>query len=152
MVVGGTDEGSDSSPEVAKDDCSRKYSDDQEASLLIDDRILYMLEDEIKSILEQIKKPKRAVNGRYQYPDCLFRSFKECRRLRTHLEKYHVRKIQTAPSRTKQLKGPSWFFMIMQRLRSKYQAIYFRGMRVSSAKASRHHYLQRTSLSISIFV
>ena len=104
MVAGGTDEGSDSSTEPEKDACSRKHSDDQEASLVIDDGILCMLEDEVKTILEQAKKPKRAVNGRHQCPGCPFRSFKERRRLRTRLEKYHVLKNQYAPSGTKQLK------------------------------------------------
>ena len=104
MVAGGTDEGSDSSAEPEKHACSRKHSDDQEASLVIDDGVLCMLEDEVKTILEQAKKPKRAVNGRHQCPGCPFRSFKERRRLRTHLEKYHVLKNQYAPSGTKQLK------------------------------------------------
>ena len=60
-----------------------------------------MLEDEVKIILDQAKKPKRAVNGRYQYPGCPFRSFKERRRLKTHLEKYHVLKNQYTLSATK---------------------------------------------------
>ena len=63
-----------------------------------------MLEDEVKAIVEQAKKPKRAINGRHRCPGCPFRSFKERRRLRTHLEKYHVVKNQYAPSGTKQLK------------------------------------------------
>ena len=104
MVAGAADEESDFSAESEKATSSRKHSEDPEAPLVIDDGILRMLEDEVKTLLEQAKKPKHPVNGRHQCPGCPFRSFKERRRLRTHLEKYHVLKNQYVSSGTKQLK------------------------------------------------
>ena len=75
MVAGGNDEGLDTGTDSEEDTCSRKPSDDQEGSVVIDDGIPRMLDNEVKAMLEQAKKPKRAVNGRRQCSGCPFRSF-----------------------------------------------------------------------------
>ena len=104
MVAGASDEESDCSAKSNEATSLGRQCDDQDSPLVIDDGILGMLEEETKSMREEARQPKRPVNGRHQCPGCPFRSFKERRRLRTHLDKYHVAKNQYVTSGTKQLK------------------------------------------------
>ena len=54
--------------------------------------------------MKEASQKRQPVQGRHQCRACPFRSFKERRRQRTHIQKYHTREKQYVPFGTKQLK------------------------------------------------
>ncbi len=104
MVAGAGKEESDSSQDVADKEMVHKGFDENQEHLVVDDGILDMLKNEVAAMVDEARKPKHPVNGRHQCPACPFRSFRERRRMRIHLEKHHGAKNQYVSSGTKQLK------------------------------------------------
>ena len=99
---------SDVSDDVQKEQCTQQsFILDENEELAFPDVILKSLKEEVSQYTDRLcsKTDVRRQNGRYSCELCPFRSFKELRGLKVHVQKHHHQKNQFVCSGTKQIKA-----------------------------------------------